>query len=893
MKQIFILIISLLIPYSLLSQLIRSGSLSSETWNQNVHITADATIGSGITITISPGITVELASGVSLYVTGSGILSADASSGSSITFTALDGTSWGHLVFKNTSASVNSTLKYCTIEKGDCRLLSPSWGGGIDIESNNVEVENCTLSSNKAYLGGGIHISESSVTIKNCKIDSNYASGGGGGIHLYVKNTSKIINCLITNNSVDPVTGDYCGGGILLGYDCYAAKVINCTFANNSSTGGSDVNFSGSYSLPKFTNCILWSNNPVRYADQVPSSTDFTNCAIIGSDASIYTNCIDLNSSNSHPEGPNFYSTSGTDWSIKVISPCRDAGTTPNPAVPTDYANKSRIGNYDIGAYEVRYNSWKTDASSTTWATESNWNNGIVPDDTQNVIIPSGATNYPTGSATQDFTIGTGKGMILEPGALVTLGTLTKTGDLKLQSDASNISSLITNNSVSATIELFLTGGGTTTDYKWHYISTPVSTLPVTTFTGVTKDIVTYAEPRVSTDLAQGWIGYDGWIYSSETPAYDFNYDFTALTPGNGYDYWDQLDNKFTFSGSLNVSNQAMALSYSGTANSGFNLLGNPFPSGLDWNEILTSSDFTYPPNTSEGIYFTRAKKQCSYIGGVGIPADVTGIIPPMQGFFVKTYSTGNTINLSPAARTHTNIHPRYKGIGTIPLVRLSISEAALSDETVIRFDEKAKTDLDYNFDALKVFDPSTNVGIYSLMGGQKYAINGQPFPDPLIEIPVAVNIAAAGNHTITSTQLQGLDNYDVYLVDNSTGFTVNLKTTQALSFSAVPGLITDRFILKVGNIITGNEDPVVQTGIFNIYSSFGNITIQTIADEWIGKTGSVRILDLAGRTVTDLRNTLFSRNSVTQIQSPGTAGIYVVEIRSGVMRYIGKLIIK
>ena len=97
-----------------------------------------------------------------------------------------------------------------------------------------------------------------------------------------------------------------------------------------------------------------------------------------------------------------------------------------------------------------------------------------------------------------------------------------------------------------------------------------------------------------------------------------------------------------------------------------------------------------------------RDNAQCSYISGVGIPSDVTGIIPPMQGFFVKTYSAGNTITIPAGARVQGDIHARYKGLEIIPLVRLSLAEDTLNDETVVRFDAAAKSGLDYDFDATK-----------------------------------------------------------------------------------------------------------------------------------------------------------------------------------------------
>ena len=565
----------------------------------------------------------------------------------------------------------------------------------------------------------------------------------------------------------------------------------------------------------------------------------------------------------------------------------------------TDILGNGRVGPYDIGAYEVQYSRWNGSAG-IDWTTGANWDAGIIPTDgLSDVIIPSGLTNYPTGSTSQNFTIGTNKIMLLNPGSKVTLGTLTNNGTLKLESDASNISSLIVTSfsGTDATIELFLTGGNPGAPLlklnKWHFISTPVTSLPVSTFAPTyTKNVVGWYDNQVAGTLASGWIAYNGYRYSTgiiDGPTFNF------LTPGNGYDFYAASDLKYTFSGQLNTSNVPMSLSFIvDDALHGFNLLGNPFSSGLNWDDIINNVYFPFPASTSKSLYFTRDNAQCSYISGVGIPSDVTGIIPPMQGFFVKTYGAGNTITIPAGARVQGTIHARYKGDVIIPLVRLSLAEGTLTDEAVVRFDAAAKSGLDYDFDAPKMFLSPDLLSIYSTSDGSNLAINGLPFPDPSVEIPIVINLTATGTHTITATQLQGLDNYDVTLTDNTTGFVANLKTTPVLTFSGTTGTTANRFIMKVGTITTGIEDRIITKSTFNIYPANNNmINIQTMSDEWDGKTGSVRVLDLSGKTVSDQNNSEFSKNSLIQIESPGAKGIYFVEIKSGVLRYVGKVVIK
>jgi hypothetical protein len=455
------------------------------------------------------------------------------------------------------------------------------------------------------------------------------------------------------------------------------------------------------------------------------------------------------------------------------------------------------------------------------------------------------------------------------------------------------MSSLIFNNTgVTANIDIYLSGGGAAPNYNWHYISNPISDLNVSTFApSYTYNVAGWYDNLVTGTLVSGWIAFDGYVYVTKAlggPTFD------RLTPGKGYDYYAVADRKYAISGQINTSDVTLSLSYAvDDALHGFNLLGNPFSSGLNWDNIANGVYYAFPANTSKTIYFTRGNAECSYVGGVGVPRDVTGIIPPEQGFFVKTSSAGNSITLAAGARSQGTIHARYKGSSIIPLVRLSLTEGSLSDETVVRFDPLAKTNLDYDFDALKMFISTTSTQIYSALGGTDYSINGQPFPDTLIAIPVVVNLTIDGNHNITVPQLQGLDNYDVTLTDKTTGFTANLKTTPTLSFSASAGTIADRFVLKISKIVTGIENPVVSKNTFNIYPANSMINIQTLSDEWEGKSGSVKVMDLTGKTVGDLNNAEFSKNSLVQVAAPGAKGMYMVEIRSGIMRYVGKIMIR
>ncbi len=49
----------------------------------------------------------------------------------------------------------------------------------------------------------------------------------------------------------------------------------------------------------------------------------------------------------------------------------------------------------------------------------------------------------------------------------------------------------------------------------------------------------------------------------------------------------------------------------------------------------------------------------------------------------------------------------------------------------------------------------------------------------------------------------------------------------------------------------------------------------------------------MAGKSVSDLQNAEFNKDALIQLQAPKTGGLYFIEIRSGLKRYVGKVIIK
>lgn len=541
------------------------------------------------------------------------------------------------------------------------------------------------------------------------------------------------------------------------------------------------------------------------------------------------------------------------------------------------------------------------------WNTGINWIGG-VPTSGTDAKIYSFTANQPVISGmptavSNSITINTSASVTIGPAGSATVTSLINNGTLTLGSDATGIASLIVNNYSGTGVEniqMYLTGGGNESNYPYHYISSPVQSLPADVFVAGEErswDLMAYYEDLVGVSQHLAWVAWDGYDYSIED--YPENpRTFNTLVPGIGYNvYFYEPSVVKTFGGILNTSDETEQLSYTAEEDNsevkGWNLLGNPFSSSLDWVGIAES----LPGGgvIEDAIYYTRNNSVVSYVGGVGTPGDVTGNIPPMQGFFVKTNTSGQSLTLPLAARVHSTQN-RYKGDGkAIPLIRLKIENNKYSDETVIRLDDKARTTFDVNLDARKFDKSGFRAGLWTMNGSVSYSINSIPFPETETQIPAGINISEPGTYRISASQLQEVSDYNVFLTDKLTGTTINLRNTPSLSFTASQGVTEDRFVIRITSLFTvaGSEITDVKETRFNIYTTRGFINIQTLSEEWDGKAGSVEVSDLFGRTISRIDNTEFRKNSLIQVPAAGPQGVYFVVMKSGVMRHAGRVVVK
>lgn len=484
--------------------------------------------------------------------------------------------------------------------------------------------------------------------------------------------------------------------------------------------------------------------------------------------------------------------------------------------------------------------------STTTWDGTS-WDGG-APTASIHAVING---NY-TSSGDLDcnnLTINNGKTFNVSVNDGVTVnGVFLNNGSFNILSNASGIGSLITFSTV--------TNNGSfnmqryATENAWHYVTSPLSGNNSGVFNG---------------SYLQKWDEVTA-TWSEITSSSE------GLEKGKGYSLWsNSKTNTFSFNGSPYTGIQSINFTKTsnGSGNIGANLLGNPFPSSIDWNlldGIGYASVYTYDGDNEQYLsYNNNAGSGSRYIA-------------PGQGFIIIAEYTG-TFNLGNADRTHSGTNNFVKEEKTIEngLV-LVASSSSISDELWISFSEEATPNYDKKTDAYKFFSNRADLPhIYSLNESQKLSIDKRPETGI---IPLGFRVISNGNYQIFIQQSDGLASIEIE--DTKLERMHDLKSG-AYSFDWETGDLEERFKLHLSATSTHNLDE--QEALIYSWRSSVYINDQTSAGY-----SSVEIIDLAGRVI--YSGTIKS-GKLNRISLKGKKGIYLVHLIGNNFQITEKIIIK
>jgi len=490
------------------------------------------------------------------------------------------------------------------------------------------------------------------------------------------------------------------------------------------------------------------------------------------------------------------------------------------------------------------------------------------------VVIPT--------SGTQNISLTTSlKSLTVNPGAKLTLNNnvFLTVGSLNLLSDATNGTGTFVDQNANG--GLTVTGTSTVNQslqaasaLRTWYITPPVaSATPTPALT-----IIKYFDETINTGTAT-----DNWVTA------------TTMLAQKGYQVVPVSGNDISFTGTLNNGNQNITLSSrTGTANyAGFNLIGNPYPSYLDWSLVTANTANAALMRSTTMWYRTKSSGVYNFWtvngAGVGSPSNASSKIPPMQAFWVRANAGGGTLALTNAMRTHAPASdlllktPAAKNNTAKTLVRLQVSNGTNTDEAVLYVSGNASNGMD-TYDSPKMSNNNVAIPeIYTTVGTEQLVINAMnTLP---LDTPIGLGFVAgnASSFSLTANQISNLPaGVKVILKDNVTSTETDL--TDGISTYRFNPVATssDRFsvIFRSSGAVTN-----VETTLDNNLIVYSNAPQQltVICNDKIQVGSMLSVYNAIGQKL--LSQPLTSTS--TQITGKFNPGVYMLKVNNTTKKVI------
>lgn len=344
-----------------------------------------------------------------------------------------------------------------------------------------------------------------------------------------------------------------------------------------------------------------------------------------------------------------------------------------------------------------------------------------------------------------------------------------------------------------------------------------------------------------------------------------------SLTKGRGYSGIvfgapTTLEMSGTANTSALINVSYPGLSYTNATGDGWQLVSNPFPSPILWNNVPAGFD-AQAHFWQDGGYYSGTYQPLMPGSGPG------NLIGSMQGFFVRTPSSGNF--------TLTQSH---RSLGDPPFfldiisnnLTLVIEGNGFADKTNLYFYDDGPTNgWDSEFDANKIKSNANQPTLFTKVEDKMISINALQFTGHPNTIPMGLFPGTAGTYQITAHDLNTFDMASqIYLEDLRDGVIQNLFTDPVYSFTADPNDNENRFLLhfNLSGQTTGIDEPNHNLVIYG-YGSSVNMMVNFPK----AQMGVISIYNMLGQEIYTERNSYIGKQTINL--SGIAAGSYIVKV--------------
>ncbi len=317
----------------------------------------------------------------------------------------------------------------------------------------------------------------------------------------------------------------------------------------------------------------------------------------------------------------------------------------------------------------------------------------------------------------------------------------------------------------------------------------------------------------------------------------------TNFTPGLGYSAYIRGDRtNDLYSNTAPTTNTSTTIRATGPLNqgdytvslaSGWNLVGNPYASQIDWRSLswlvvrllngkIDEAIYCLNPDASVG---TTNRFGC-YVGNIGTNGwkSTGALLASGQGFYVHT-TAATTLTFKESYKTTSTAIGYFKNNSVADLLRVEyIYNGVHQDDIAINFSNEGKTNFDRSIDAETM--GSATFGIASLKGTSRLAISTKPVFETVDTVALSVMANITGKFTLKFTAMESFGGMtQIILIDKFLNKMISLDQAVNYSFdiTADPNSKgNSRFAILFSKVGTA----AFTTGLANATEELANVSL-------------------------------------------------------------------
>ncbi len=422
----------------------------------------------------------------------------------------------------------------------------------------------------------------------------------------------------------------------------------------------------------------------------------------------------------------------------------------------------------------------------------------------------------------------------------------------------------------------------------WHFVTAPFATTTLADYDEAlvrvlpknNANIFAYTESDTTVGRYNGaLVEQHGWKVPASLSQ--------QLNPGGnptGYRlYLSPATSGFITSGTPFIGDKQAAYTFSPGmfGGGGYNLIGNPYMSEIDWTAVRQdAANTSLPISNTYYVYNPAIGNYATFTAGINTGTNgASQYIASSQGFFIKaTAASATPITFKESHKSSANGSSFLRQSALANLLRISVEQGSYADEAVVLFYEAGLAGRDaYDADNLA----GSGLDISTSAAGMVLATNVMPELSARYEVPVIVRVPNGNQVTMRFANLESFDpGTRIYVRDAFAGtFTEVTATNNTVIFSMGqnPAAQNGRFTLVFSPAtITKTETFTAQPSL-DIWPNptVGGQSIQVSLSHFTG-AAEIQLVDAKGRILVR-RKVESSVNTCIETQSL-SSGIYLIK---------------